>query len=67
MAYLPAGLSAEQETTLVTNVTNIIAQQKKMERNRQITVAFAAAGALFAAVRLGIIWAPKLRRRRSAL
>lgn len=65
MAYLPAGFSEEQEAALVTNVDRIIKQQKKDERARQITVAFAAAGALFAAVRLGIIWAPKMRRRRT--
>jgi hypothetical protein len=78
MSYLPVGqeegeqerqqayrkidraLHAEQFELL----EEILEFQKRQARKHRIELMIAAGGALFAAIRLGIIWAPKVKRRR---
>ena len=67
MSYLPTGdevaVQVEKDKTLEL-LEEVIRRQKKEEESRQLTLAIGALGALFAAVRLGIVFAPKVKRRR---
>lgn len=78
MSYLPVGQEeAEQERqqeyrkidrTLHPEqfelLEEIVYRQKKDAANRRLALVIGGATALFAAIRLGIIWVPKVKRRR---
>lgn len=76
MSYIrrtPLGLTEEETADLVVgqqsiqkSVDKLIALHKAEERARIVALLIGAGGALFAAVRLGIIVFPKVRARRQA-
>jgi hypothetical protein len=69
MSYMATGateptLSSAQEKMLLDRVNEIILRQKQEESRRRWTLLIAGIGAVFAAVRLGVIVVPKVRARR---
>ena len=73
MGYIATGFTPDQEeqllagqVTLEQRTAEIIRRQKQEESRRRWTMLFAVAGGLFAAIRLGIIVFPKVRKRKEA-
>lgn len=71
MSYIPVGFTEEQEGELLSSQRALKAQIQKMmelqraeEHSRRVALFIGAAGALFAAVRLGVIALPKIQQRR---
>jgi hypothetical protein len=72
MAYVPArglGFTPEQETSLLAGQASLLDEMRRAReladreaKNRRLALYIAAGGALFAALRLGILAIPKLRR-----
>ena len=58
------GFTEEQEATLLANQAEILKRQKDEESRRRWTILLTAGGALFAALRLGIIALPLVKKRR---
>jgi cyclopropane fatty-acyl-phospholipid synthase-like methyltransferase len=74
MAYVPAGFTEEQEKLVLSrqekieaHVDEIIARQKTEESRRRWTLLFAVVGGVFAAVRLGVIAFPLMKKRKARL
>jgi hypothetical protein len=65
MTYLAAGFTPEQEKQLLDSTAAIAAAQKADAEKRRWYVIFGAAGALFAAARLGIVAIPFIKERRA--
>jgi len=65
MSYLPTGFTEEQEGTLLEAVADIQRRQKEEESRRRWTLLLGGIGALFAAVKLGIVVIPTIRKRRA--
>jgi len=64
MGYLPTGFTEEQEGHLLETIDDIARRQKEEESRRRWTLLLGGLGALFAAVKLGIVVFPKVRARR---
>lgn len=70
--YIAVGLTEDQSSSLVSDMATlkeqtalILEKQTAEDRNRRLTTIFAIGGALFAAMRLGVLAFPKIRKRRS--
>lgn len=64
MGYVSQGFTEEQETYLLQATADILKRQKDEEERRKWTVVFGAVGAVFAAIKLGILVIPKIRKPR---
>lgn len=71
MSYIPMGFSTDQEVELLTSqqslskqIDQLLELQKREESMRKWTLIIGGLGALFAAVRLGVIALPRLQQRR---
>lgn len=71
MAYVPVGFTPEQETylvesqgKLVTLNEEIIRRQKEEESRRRWTILLGLGGAVLAAIKLGVVVIPTIRKRR---
>ena len=64
MAYIPTGFAPAEEAEIKAQLAEIIERQRTEERNRKLAFVIGAGGALLAAIRLGVIFAPKVRRKR---
>jgi hypothetical protein len=72
MAYIATGFTPDQEeqllagqVTLEQRTAEIIRRQKEEESRRRWTMLFAVAGGLFAAIKLGIVVFPTIKKRRA--
>ena len=64
MSYHGIGFTLDEEADVLTSVHKMLTLQEQEARARKAALIFGIAGALFAAVRLGIVFAPKVRRKR---
>jgi hypothetical protein len=72
MAYMPIGFTPEQESylvesqgKLVTLNEDVIKRLKEEESRRKWTLVLGGVGMLFAAIKLGIVVVPTIRKRRA--
>jgi hypothetical protein len=75
MSYLPVGEADEKQAAFrkidralhqeqFELLEEIVRRQKEQAEKRRLALIIGGAGALFAAIRLGVIFAPKVKRRR---
>jgi len=71
MSYIATGFTEEQESEVLESLETLkqrsaetIRRQKEEESRRRWTLLMGGLGALFAAVKLGIVVVPKVRERR---
>ena len=65
MAYVATGFSRDEEEKILAQTSEIIRRQKEEESRRRWALLLGGLGAVFAAVRLGLIVFPNAKKRRT--
>lgn len=63
MGYMRIGFTEEQEATVLERLEDIVRRQREEESRRRWTLLLGGIGAVLAAIRLGVIVLPSVRRR----